>query len=76
MRNRNVVTVLTCLILAFVGSQSLQADLIPGITASTNMLWTNSTQLVNVVNGAGLPGNVPALVGTHYWPSVSNVWAS
>ena len=74
MRSQFLVVVgATCVL--FVAS-SVHAALVPGVTASTNMLWTNSTSVTNIVNGSGLPGNTPSLSGVHTWPNASNVWAS
>ena len=62
--------------MVLVGAGSSYASLIPGVTASTNMLWTNSTSVTNIVNGSGLSGNVPSLSGVHTYPNAGNVWAS
>lgn len=58
------------------GPAALQALLIPGITATTDMYYANGTSVTNIVNGSGLPGNTPALTGTHASANAANVWAS
>lgn len=59
-----------------VGSAHARAALVTGVTPSTNMLAVNGTSVVNIVNGSGLPGDVPALTGTHWYASSSNTWVS
>lgn len=76
MKTRSVwlcCTVSAAVLLA--GSHGTQAALIPNVTASTNML-TGSGNITNIVNGSGLPGGIPALTGTHAFPSASNTWTS
>ena len=58
-----------------VGSADARGALIPGVTASTSTL-TALGNVANLVNGSGLPGNLPALTGTHWYMSTSNVWES
>ncbi|MGK7932495.1 MAG: discoidin domain-containing protein [Microcystaceae cyanobacterium] len=56
-----------------------QAALITGVTASTDMGTRNSTvDLNSTVNGVGLPGDTPALTGTHavFSGSPPNTWLS
>jgi F5/8 type C domain len=48
--------------------------LINGVTATTDIAPYDSTNINNIVNGAGLPGNTPSLTGTHARPRPSNAW--
>ncbi|NCR11073.1 MAG: discoidin domain-containing protein [Microcystis aeruginosa LG13-11] len=59
--------------LIFGVAQNAQAALITGITASTDM-GSNGTDIINTVNGQGLPGNTPSLTGTHALAAF-NAWA-
>lgn len=59
--------------LIFGVAQNAQAALITGITASTDM-GSNGTNIINTVNGQGLPGNTPSLTGTHALAAF-NAWA-
>ncbi len=52
-----------------------QAALITGVTVSSDMGVSNSSNIDNTVNGVGLPGNTPALTGTHAAGSPANIWA-
>jgi hypothetical protein len=53
-----------------------RAARIPGVTASTNMGSSIGYNLVNTVNGAGLPGNLPSLSGHHAATNTNNAWLS
>ena len=66
---------LVCAAVFLTGWQGAQAALIPNVTVSTNMLSVTGN-VNNIINGSGLPGNVPALTGTHAFPNASNIWAS
>jgi len=59
--------------LIFGVAQNAQAALITGITASTDM-GSNGSNIINTVNGQGLPGNTPSLTGTHALADF-NAWA-
>ncbi len=66
---------LVCAVLFPAGSVGVQAALITDVTVSTNMSSTYGS-IDNIINGPGLPGNVPALTGTHAFPTASNTWTS
>jgi hypothetical protein len=51
-----------------------QALLISGITISSTLPTFGGTPN-NIVNGVGLPGNVPSLTASHNVPDGSNAWA-
>ncbi|MFW6155005.1 MAG: discoidin domain-containing protein [Planctomycetota bacterium] len=55
---------------------SARAALIPGITASADRGPSVGFNLANLVNGAGLPGDVPTLEGQHAYQSFTNAWQS
>ncbi|MFM7280095.1 MAG: discoidin domain-containing protein [Microcystis aeruginosa] len=59
--------------LIFGVTQNAQAALITGVTASTDM-GSNGTNIINTVNGAGLPGDTPSLKGNHALAAF-NAWA-
>ena len=59
--------------LIFGVAQNAQAALITGVTASTDM-GSNGTNIINTVNGQGLPGNTPSLTGIHALAAF-NAWA-
>ena len=59
--------------LMFGVAQNAQAALITGITASTDM-GSNGTNIINTVNGQGLPSNTPSLTGAHQTATEGNAW--
>ncbi|CCI26616.1 Coagulation factor 5/8 type, C-terminal [Microcystis aeruginosa PCC 9808] len=59
--------------LIFGVTQNAQAALITGVTVSTDM-GSNGTNIINTVNGVGLPGNTPSLTGNHAQADF-NAWA-
>jgi hypothetical protein len=59
--------------LMFGVAQNAQAALITGITASTDM-GSNGTNIINTVNGQGLPSNTPSLTGAHQTATGGNAW--
>ncbi len=72
---------LATLALSIANAPNAQAALINGVTVTTDMgsldIFTN---INNIVNGSGLPGNTPSLTGNHrsgftgtYWLSNYNV---
>jgi F5/8 type C domain len=73
MSNKNFALGLATLALSIANAPNAQAALINGVTVSTDM-GNASGNINNIVNGAGLPGNIPSLTGTHAAGSVSNAW--
>lgn len=59
--------------LIFGVTQNAQAALITGVTVSTDM-GSNGTNIINTVNGVGLPGNTPSLTGNHESGISDNAW--
>ncbi|MDB9424479.1 PEP-CTERM sorting domain-containing protein [Microcystis aeruginosa CS-564/01] len=56
-------------------AQNAQAGRITGVTISaTSPNLTQNWQLINVINGSGLPGNKPSLNGIHALPAIDNAW--
>jgi len=75
MNPRIVSLAAVILAVLHLGAAHTHAALITGVSASTN----DPSSVGNpnyVANGAGLPGNVPALAGTHTYMAASNVWVS
>lgn len=67
-----------CIMSAFllIGIEGVHASVIPDVTASSSMLSSANTNVMNIVNGSGLPGNTPSLTGIHTFPNAGNVWSS
>ena len=61
--------------LIFGVAQNAQAALITGVTVSTDM-GSNGTNIINTVNGVGLPSNTPSLTGNHATAIGGNAWLS
>ena len=60
-------------------AQNAQAAsyLVPNVNASVSGIGTNSPyNIVNIVNGQGLPGNTPSLTGNHASSTNTNSWRS
>ncbi len=53
-----------------------RAALIPDVSVSSSMLAAAGTEVHNIINGSGLPGDIRALSGTHARATKDNVWAS
>jgi hypothetical protein len=75
MNNKNFVLGLATLALSIANAQNAQAALINGVTVSTDMGIDRGVDINNMVNGAGLPGNIPSLTGIHDRPGF-NSWNS
>jgi hypothetical protein len=68
---------LTAAALALVPTSNAHAALITGVTASSNMgAFSSGVDIQNTVNGAGLPGNTPNLIGNHAVGTSDDVWVS
>ena len=67
---------LTATALSMVSMGQAQAALITAVTATTTMNTVASSDINNIVNGSGLPGNIPALAGQHATSLASNAWVA
>jgi hypothetical protein len=75
MSNKNFVLGLATLALSIANAPNAQAALINGVTVTTDMGSNRGVDINNMVNGAGLPGNIPSLTGIHDQPGF-NAWSS
>jgi hypothetical protein len=71
---KNLTLGLATLALSIATASTTQAALINGVTATTNMGELIGSSITNIVNGSGLPGNIPSLTGTHVPGNVPNIW--
>ncbi len=76
MNNKNFALGLATLVLSIANAPNAQAALINGVTVSTDMGSNRGSDINNMVNGSGLPGNIPSLTGIHDRGSITNNWAS
>ncbi|WP_373545429.1 hypothetical protein [Chamaesiphon sp.] len=74
MNNKNFALGLATLALSIANAPNAQAALINGVTATNDM--GSFYDINNIVNGSGLPGNIPNLTGTHNRGSGTNVWVA
>jgi F5/8 type C domain len=75
MNDKNFALGLATLALSIANVPNAQAALINGVTASTDM-GTNFGNINNIVNGSGLPGNIPSLTGNHPIVAENTAWWS
>ena len=75
MNNKNFALGLATLVLSIANAPNAQAALINGVTVSTDMGIDRFVDINNMVNGVGLPGNIPSLTGIHDQPGF-NSWNS
>jgi len=59
-----------------VAQNAQAATLIPGVTASTTITGQANWNLIDTVNGKGLPSNTPSLTGNHVPSQTGNSWRS
>jgi F5/8 type C domain len=76
VNNQHLAIGLATLALSVANIPTARAALITGVTATTDMGTQGGTSLTGIINGTGLPGNVPSLSGQHAIPSNFNYWAS
>ncbi len=69
---KNLALGLATLALSIANTPNAQAVLITGVTASTDM-GTLSGSINAIVDGTGLPGNIPSLTGSHAAGTVANI---
>ncbi|PSB40270.1 discoidin domain-containing protein, partial [Chamaesiphon polymorphus] len=74
MNKKNLTIGLATLVLSIANAPNAQAALINGVTVTTNMGALLGTNINNIVNGVGLPGDIPSLTETHAVGSPSNAW--
>ena len=70
---RKVFAYVLCLGVILIGAGRADAALIPNLSASCNRGPASGFSLPPLFNGAGLPGDVPALDGLHYYATAATV---